>query len=88
MKIFSQGFSSILARGRRDTKAFLYDCLDIATKDKNWDSVTLIRNKIAKILLKEQTGVIIRSKFNQNLEEERASLYHANREKNMVLKIM
>ena len=81
VKLFCQGFSTMLAKGRRDTKSFLYDCLDVSTKNKDWDSVTLIRNKITKIYLKEQTGVIIRSKFNQNLEEERASLYHANREK-------
>ena len=66
---------------RRDhTKKFLLSFLKIALTEKNWEEVARVREKLNTMLKADAMGVVIRSRFKQNSEEEKASLFHAARE--------
>lgn len=81
--LFCKNYSSMLAKVKRDTKAFLFYCLHNSILENSWEEVSYYKNRIKKILQKEAYGFVIRSRHKQTLEEERASLYHANREKKL-----
>ena len=78
---FCKRFSSVISKGRKQTKRLLLSWLNVALSEKDWKSVTIIRGKLNKFLQEDSMGFIVRSKHKQVLEEERGSLYHANREK-------
>ena len=48
---------------------------------RDWKAVTDIRSKLNKMFQEDSMGFIVRSRHHQVIEEERGSLYHANREK-------
>ena len=79
-KSFCIKFSTMLARGRKGLKAFLYEALNEATLAQDFDEIKEIRARLQKIINEDALGHIIRSKDNVSDEEERASIYHLNRE--------
>ena len=80
IKQFCICFSKHKRAVQRDTVKFLLSCLKIALRQKSWREVARIKEELKLICLKESMGLLIRSKYNQNAEEEKASLYHAARE--------
>ena len=80
IKDFCIGFSVQRNRQRADTKRFLLSYLKLVLGEKNWDEVARVREKLDTMLKADAMGVVIRSRFKQNSEDEKASLYHAARE--------
>ena len=81
VKTFLQNFSATRSRTRKQLKAFLCDSLDKALADKDWGEVAMARGRLQQMLYLDNMGFIIRSRFKENHEVERASLYHMNKEK-------
>ena len=54
----------------------------------NWKEVARIRKKIKSMLEKESMGFVIRSRFQENLESEKSSLFHLNREIKISIKVV
>ena len=42
--------------------------------------MAIVREELKVMILEDSTGYIIRSRFSQNAEEEKASVYHAAKE--------
>ena len=80
IKDFCIGFSIHRKRRRDDTKKYLFSFLKAALVRKNWDEVARVREELNTMLLADAMGVVVRSRFQQNVECEKASLYHAARE--------
>ena len=80
---FLQDYSSNLVRERKSTKSFLFASLKSATRREEWDTVAILKEKLQKLLKYEALGLLIRSRYQQNSEEERASLFHQGREVRM-----
>ena len=78
---FCQKYSVTIARERRDTKQFLFYCLTRFLNEGKFEEALKMKQKINKILMAESMGFVVRSRFQENAEMERASLYHVNREK-------
>ena len=80
IKDFCIGFSINRKRRRDDTKKYLLAYLKAVLVRKNWDEVARVKEELDTMLLADAMGVVIRSRFQQNSEREKASLYHAARE--------
>ena len=80
IKDFCVGFSIYRKRSRDNTKKFLLSYLKLVLAKKNWEEVARVKEKLGTMLKEDALGVIIRSRFKQNTEDEKASLYHAARE--------
>ena len=74
-------FSAMMARCNRGQKQMLMVMLEFAQEQKDWAQVTSIRARLREIMRKESLGFKVRSRFKENLECEKASLFHVNREK-------
>ena len=77
---FCKFYSISLARERKCTKSFLYYQLKNALNDGEYSEVLRIKEDLNKILVFEANGIKIRSKHKEDLEMEKASLFHMNRE--------
>ena len=72
---------SIQRKLRRDqTKEYLISYLKIVTQTKDWEEVNRVKELLSKMLQEDAMGFLVRSRFKQNAEHERASLFHAARE--------
>ena len=80
IKEFCIGFSKMKKASRNDTTRFLLSYLKIVTQEKNWTEVLRIKEEIHRMCLRDTMGIVVRSRFQQNSEEERGSIYHAARE--------
>ena len=85
IKDFCIGFSVQRNRQRADTKRFLLSYLKLVFAEKNWEEVARVKEKLDIMLKADAMGVVIRSRFKQNSEDEKASLYHAARESKAVV---
>ena len=65
---------------RNHTKKFLLSSLKLVLAKQDWDEVARIKEKLDTMIKSDAMGFVVRSRFNQNAEGERASLYHAARE--------
>ena len=74
-------FSSVITKAKRDTRDYLYFCLEEAIKERNWQEVSDLRVRLKTMALEASMGFMVRSRFKQNVEEEKASLFHSNRKK-------
>ena len=74
-------YSAMTARSRRDLKDMLMVMLASALEESNWVDMAIIRGRLKEIMNKENLGFVVRSRFKENIEGEKASLYHLNREK-------
>ena len=77
---FCKMYSISLARERKCTKSFLYIQLKNALNSGPYSEVIRIKQDLNKILLFEANGIKIRSRHKEDLEVEKASLFHMNRE--------
>ena len=84
IKQFCINFSSLRNHKRNDTLMFLFSYLKVVLADKNWLEVGRIRERIKQMLFQDSMGVIVRSRYQQNSEEEKGSLFDAAREKKIV----
>ena len=80
IRMFCRNYSIFKSNERKSTKSFLYIQLKQALNNGPYSEVLRIKSEINKILLFESTGIKIRSRFQENAELERASLFHMNRE--------
>ena len=80
IRTFCKNYSIQKSYERKSTKIFLYNQLKQALNIGPYSEVLRIKSEINKILLFEATGIKIRSRFQENAELERASLFHMNRE--------
>ena len=80
IKHFCIAFSSYRKDKRNQTKQMLLYSLKLMMEENDWDEVIRIKARINKMLLDDLMGVKVRSKHGQDLECERASLFHAARE--------
>ena len=80
IKDFCIGFS-IQRKLRRDhTKKFLLSYLKLVLERKDWSEVGRVKSELDMMLRSDAMGFVVRSRFKQNAEEEKASLYHAAKE--------
>ena len=80
IKNFCIGYSINRKYQRNNTKKFLLSYLKLVLAKKNWDEVARIKEKLDIMIKADAMGFVVRSRYNQNAEGERASLYHAARE--------
>ena len=79
---FCQSFSQSLAKQKKTFKAYLLALLRISTNREKWELVAQTKEKLNYLIKNEAFGLIVRSRDNQNAEEEDASLYHLNKVQN------
>ena len=91
IKDFCFIFSVKRKERREQTKLFLSSYLKILLEKKEWEEIGRIKEKLRLMLQEDATGFLVRSRYNQNLEEEQASLFHASKEvsnrKNTITKL-
>ena len=80
LKNFLIRFSKIRAEGRKGTKLALFQLLEFALVEEDWEEVASIRSRITSILQEDLQGFIVRSREKEHDEVERGSLYHVARE--------
>ena len=80
MRELCQAYSRKAARARRGRKEWLYLRLQDALEEADWKEVAMVREELRQMLMYEEKGLIIRSRYQQEAEEERASLYHVAKE--------
>ena len=80
IKEFCIGFSINRKIKRNQMKQFLLSYLKLVLSEKDWDEVARVKGKLQSMLREDAQGVVIRSRFQQNSGEEKASLFHAARE--------
>ena len=80
VKQFCIMFSRHIRSVRSDTTRFLLSYLKLVLAEKNWEEVSRVKGELHTIAFKNSMGLKIRSKCQQNSEEEKASIYHAARE--------
>ena len=57
-----------------------FSYLKVALDRKDWQEVSRVRKQLDLMFKKDVWGFVVQSRFQQNAEEERASLFHAGRE--------
>ena len=72
--------SERLAYVRKNTKSFLFSYLGLVIRRGNWREVSRVRKQIRSLLEKESMGFVVRSRYKENIESEKASLFHLNKE--------
>ena len=80
IKDFCISFSVNRKQQRTETKHYLLSYLKVALVSQDWEEVARVREKLNQMLLEDAVGFVVRSRFHQNAEEEKASLFHAGRE--------
>ena len=80
IKEFCIGYSKMKRMARKDTVSFLLSYLKVVTEEKNWSEVSRVKEELHRICLKDLMGIVVRSRYQQNSEEEKGSLYHVARE--------
>ena len=81
--LFLKQFSIMVAREQKQTKEGLYFMLGQALSQgmEGFKLSLCLKQRISDLLLVEAEGVKVRSRFKENMEKEKASLYHVVREK-------
>ena len=75
-----QAYSKQAAADRKEIKGLLYGQLQEALGQQDWGLVAMVKEQLRQLLLYEQEGVIIRSRYQQEVEEEQAGLFFVGRE--------
>ena len=73
-------FSSRAAAERREMKEMVVGQLKSALESQRWGLVAQFKEQLRQLLLYEQQGVVIRSRHQQEAEEEQAGIYHIGKE--------
>ena len=80
IKQFCVNFSVKRQSERSQRKEFLLSYLGTVLRNKDWEEVGRIKSDLNKMLHEDLMGFTVRSRFKQNAEEEKSSLFHAARE--------
>ena len=80
IKKFCMAFAIQRKLERSHTKKFLMSWLKIETEEKRWSEVQRIKSRIRQMVEEDNVGFIVRSRTQENVNEEKATLYHAARE--------
>merc|ERR1711954_496084 len=80
IKDFCIAFSSRRNLRRKDSKAFWLAYLKLVLVNKNWMEVVRVRSMLMDMMQEDMYGYVVRSRFQNNVSEETASLFHANKE--------
>ena len=80
IKDFCIAFSTERKIRRTNTKKFLLSYLKMACDRKLWDEVIRVKSELKTMLRSDLRGFVIRSRFKENAEMEKASLFHACKE--------
>ena len=59
---------------------FLLSYLKVLLDRKDWEEVSRVREQLDLMIKEDAWGFVVRSRFHQNAEDERASLFHAGKE--------
>ena len=80
---FLKQYSGMLARERKQTMEALYIMLEeaLGRAVEGYQEAVLLKQRISDLLVVAAEGLKIRSRFKENLEKEKASLFHLAREK-------
>ena len=65
----------------RDIKELLCCMLDKVAAQKDWKEVAVVKEKLENLMSRDSMRFIVRSRFKEKQEVEKASLYHLNRDK-------
>ena len=76
MRKFLIDFSKARIKSRKDTVLFLSISLQNAIGRSDWESVAYTRSKLNKFNKEDSLGYIVRSRYHENSENKRASLFH------------
>ena len=79
-KHFCMDVSERLAYVRKNTKMYLFSYLGLVIRKGNWREVARVRKQLSSILEKESMGFVVRSRYKEHIESEKASLFYLNRE--------
>ena len=74
------GYSIQRKLSRDQRKQFLLALLNQALILKDWAEIGRIKEELDSMLKMDAIGFVIRSRFKQNAEEEKASIFHAAKE--------
>ena len=62
-----------------DSKAFWLAYLKLVLVNKNWTEVARVKSMLMEMIQEDAYGYVVRSRFQNNVSEEIASLFHANK---------
>ena len=65
---------------RKNTKMYLFSYLGLVIRKGNWKEVARVRKEIKTMLEKESMGFVVRSRYKESIESEKASVFHLNTE--------
>lgn len=82
LKQFLIKYSKVRAYSRKGTKDALFELLDLALKEGDWEEVVYIRSRIRSMIQEDLEGFLVRSRNSEHAEVEAGSLYHVAREVN------
>ena len=77
---FLINFSKARNKSRKDTIIFYSTALQHAISQSDWETVAFARSKLSQFQQEDAMGLAVRSRYQENAEKERASLFHLNRE--------
>ena len=80
IKDFCFAFSAQRNLRRMDSKAFWLAYLKLVLVDKNWTEVVRVKKVLMDMMQEDTYGYIVRSRFQSNVSEETASIFHAKKE--------
>ena len=80
IKQFCLSCSTQRGHRRKCSKKFLLACLKVAYLNKDWPEISRIKSSFNEMILSDIYGIVVRSRFCQNVEKESGSLFHAARE--------
>ena len=63
-----------------DTKAFWLAYLKLVLVERNWAEVARVRRMLMEMMQEDAYGYVVRCRFQNNVSEETASIFHANKE--------
>ena len=80
IKEFCIGYSIQRKNSRDQRKQFLLSLLNQSMIRKDWPEIARLKEELDSMLKVDAMGFVIRSRFKQNVEEEKASIFHAAKE--------
>ena len=80
IKEFCIVFSTQRNLRRMDTKAFWLAYLKLVLIHKNWTEVARVKGMLMEMMQEDAYGFVVRSRFQNSVSTETASIFHANKE--------
>ena len=80
IKEYCIAFSTQRNLRRMDTKAFWLAYLKLVLVERNWAEVARVKRMLMEMMQEDAYGYVVRCRFQNNVSEETASIFHANKE--------